>query len=186
MLIGILATTIAGSAHRRRQVDAAEPTAWATWPPPPSNSISRATLQHRLRGDRLRLPLHRSVRQHRHAGGGGQEGDLFDQAHQIPRINRILFSDAIGHHRGIAHRHFDRGQLYRKRGRRGRRRTHRRHRHRHRTAVHRGALRRARRRRDSRRRHRARADHRGQHDGLGGRARSPGTIPKWRSRHSSP
>ena len=98
----------------------------------------------------------------------GKKANLFDKVGQIPRINRILFSDAIATIVGALLRHLDRGQLYRKRGRRGGRRTHRRHRHRHRTALRPGALHRARGGRHPRRGHRPGADHRGQHDGVRG------------------
>ncbi len=49
----------------------------------------------------------------------GKQARLFDEMHQIPRINRILYSRRSGHHRGIAGRHVHGDQLHRERGGRG-------------------------------------------------------------------
>ena len=114
----------------------------------------------------------------------GKKAGLFDHANRIPRVNRILFSDAAATIVGSLVGHLHRGQLYRKRRRRGRGRTHRSHRHRHRPAVFRGAVRRAGGGRDPCGGHRAGADHRGQPHDVGGRAKSTGTIRKSPSRLS--
>jgi AGZA family xanthine/uracil permease-like MFS transporter len=99
----------------------------------------------------------------------GKKAGLFDQTHQIPRVNRILLSDATATMVGFAHRHFDGGELHRKRRGSGRRRPHGRHRHGHRPLFVGGAIRGAGGGRHPRRRHRAGADCRGQpHDGGGG------------------
>ena len=62
----------------------------------------------------------------------GKKANLFDKAHQIPRVNRILLSDAAATIVGLAHRHIHGGELHRERGGRGGGRAHRRDRHRHR------------------------------------------------------
>ena len=80
----------------------------------------------------------------------GKKANLFNKAHQIPRLNRILLSRRDRHHRRFAHRDLDGGELYRERGRSGGGRTDRRDRDRHRDAVHRGAIRGAGGGRDSR------------------------------------
>ena len=86
--------------------------------------------------DHLRLPVCGSVRQRRHAAGGGQEGRSVRSCRcSVPRLNRILYSDAIATMAGVDGGHFDRRQLHRKLGGRGGGRTIRRHRHRDRPAV---------------------------------------------------
>jgi len=46
----------------------------------------------------------------------GKRAGLFDMAHRIPRVNRILFSECHGYGGGRAERHFHGCELHRKRG----------------------------------------------------------------------
>ncbi len=116
----------------------------------------------------------------------GKKANLFDKMHRIPRVNRILVSDATRHDRRIARGYIDCRELHRKRGGRGRGRTYRRHRDRHGPALRSRAVRRPCCRCDPRRCHRARADHRRRHDGGGRSRRLTGATPRSRFRHSSP
>ena len=93
---------------------------------------------------------------------------MIDAQNRIPRINRILVSDAVASMAGGGGGHLFGGELHRKLGGNRGGRTNRRYGGRHRPAVRRGLLRGPRGGRDSGRRHRSGADSGGQpHDGLG-------------------
>ena len=49
----------------------------------------------------------------------GKKAKLFERADRVPRLNRILYSDAIATVTGSHGRNFDGGELHRKLGRRG-------------------------------------------------------------------
>ena len=156
MLIGVLATTAAGVALRTRAMEAA-PYNFADL----TSAAFRLDIPGALRLGAFEIVfVFLFVDLFDNVGtlvGVGKKAGLFNEANEIPRLNRILYSDATatlaGSLAGTSHRR----QLHRKRGRRCRRREKRRPRRRYRPALSAGALHRPFHRSRSVRRHRPRA-----------------------------
>ena len=95
MLIGILATTDRRLCSPASPSGRRNPTAWAIWPLPPANWISRRTLRIgfvEIIFVFLFIDLFDNIGT---LVAVGKKANLFDKVGQIPRINRILFSDAM-------------------------------------------------------------------------------------------
>ena len=116
----------------------------------------------------------------------GKKADLFDKTHQIPRVNRILLSDALATIVGVADGDLDGSELYRERGGRGGGRAHGRDGDRNRDVVCGGALRSPGSGGDTGRGNGTCPDHRGQHDDGGGGRNQMERPGDRRCRRSSP